>query len=156
VRTLRSWRWPLVVGAVIALGAIWLLGPRYTQLQIAPDAEAFRRIVGDRKGRYVCAGAADVAFAASYGLLALAIAGTPIASFIGAWVVVAGAVFDEAENSVLIANIAAGEKLSDGRVELMRAAGVAKYVAILVGVLLYVSSWAIERRDRGSMPSSDS
>lgn len=99
MRTLRRWRWTLVVGAVVALIAIWLLGPKYTQLQLAADAEGFRRIVGDERGRYIGAGAADVAFAVIYGLLALAIARARRASRVGAWLVVVGAAFDEAENS---------------------------------------------------------
>lgn len=142
------WRWVLVVAAIVALGAIWLLGPKYAQLQLATDAEAFRRIVGEDPGRYLSAGAADLAFAPSYGLLALAIARTPPASRTGAWLVFVGAVFDEAENALLMANVSAGVTVSDGRVELMRTAGVAKYVALGAGVLLYLGSWAIERLGR--------
>lgn len=145
----------LVVAAIVTLGAIWLFGPRYTQLQLAADAAAFRRIVGDERTRYISAGAADAAFAALYGLLALAIARTPLASRIGAWLVFVGAVLDEVENSMLIANVAAGVNLSDGRVEVMRAAGVAKYGAIAAGVLLYVGSWVIERLGRRHEPPID-
>jgi hypothetical protein len=148
VRALTRWRWPLATATIVALGAIWMLGPKYTQLQLASDADAFRRIVGDERGRYLGAGVADVAFAALYGLLALAIARTPLASRIGAWLVLAGAAFDEAENALLIASVTAGRSLSDGRVELMRTAGLAKYLAITAGVILYVGSWVIERRAR--------
>lgn len=155
VRTLRRWRWMLVVAAVVALVAIWLLGPKYTQLQLASDAEAFRRIVGDDRSRYIGAGGADVAFAAVYGLLALAIARTPLASRIGAWLVLMGAAFDEAENSLLIANVLSAVKLSDGRVELMRTFGVAKYLAIAAGVLVYGGSLIIERLRRRSEPRSN-
>lgn len=148
MRTLTRWRWPLVGAAIIALGAIWLLGPKYTQLQLASDADGFRRIVGDERGRYISAGVADVAFAAFYGLLGLAIARTPLVSRIGAWLVLAGAAFDEAENLLLIANVTAGMNLADERVELMRTAGVAKYIAITAGVVLYVGAWVTERRRR--------
>lgn len=129
-----------------ALVVIWLLGPEYTQLQLASDADHFRRIVDGDRGRYVGAGFADVAFAVSYGLLALAIAGSSPASRAGAWLVLVGATFDEVENSLLIANVMAGTDLSDGRVELMRSAGIAKYAAIVGGVLLYIGSWVLERR----------
>lgn len=155
VRTLRRWPWLLVVAAVVALVAIGLLGPKYTQLQLAADAEGFRRIVGDERGRYIGAGAADVWFAAAYGSLALAIARTPSASRVGAWLVLTGAAFDEAENSLLIANVLSGLRLSDDRVELMRTAGAAKYLAIAAGVLLYVSSLVIERFGRRSETGSD-
>ena len=157
MRTLRRWRWTLLGAAIVALGAIWLLGPKYTQLQLATDAEEFRRIVGDERGRYIAAGATDVAFAALYGVLALAIARPPFASRIGAWLVLRGAAFDEVENALLIANVSAGVQLSDARVELMRSAGVAKYVAIAAGVVLYVGSWVMERLGRrsGSPPSDD-
>lgn len=92
----------LVVAAIVALGSIWLLGPKYTQLQLAADAEGFRRIVGVERGRYIRAGVADVAFAAFYGLLALAIARTPPASRVAAWlvfVVLIGALADVGEDS---------------------------------------------------------
>lgn len=146
VRTLRRQRSTLVLAAAVLLGAIWLLGPEYTQLQLADDAASFRRIVGDERGRYLMAGGADVAFAASYGAIAIAIARAPLASRIGAWLVVAGAACDEAENSLLIANVVAGVKLSDRGVELMRTAGVAKYVAIATGVVVWFGAWVIERR----------
>jgi hypothetical protein len=145
VGSLQRWRWPLVVAAIVALGAIWLLGPKYSQLQLATDADAFRRIVDGDRGRYVTAGIADVAFAASYGLLALAITRRPLASRLGASLVLAGAVFDQAENLLLIANVAADTNLSDGRVQLMRAAGLAKYAAIGAGVVLYIGAWVVER-----------
>ena len=145
MRALRRFRWLLVVAALLALVVIWMLGPAYTQLQLAADADRFRRIVGDERARYLGAGAADVAFAALYGLLALALARAPASSRLGAWLVVAGAAFDEAENSLLIANVSAGSTLTDSRVELMRIAGVAKFVAIAAGVLLFVGSWLVER-----------
>jgi hypothetical protein len=148
VRALARWRWPLVIAAIVALGAIWLLGPKYTQLQLASDADGFRRIVNGEGRRYVSAAVGDVAFAAYYGLLALAIARKPLASRVGAWLVLAGGVFDEAENLLLIANVAAGINLSDGRVQLMRTAGVAKYIAIAAGVVLYVGAWVVERYRR--------
>jgi hypothetical protein len=144
----------LAVAAVIALLAIWLLGPKYAELQLAADAEAFRRTVSDERGRYIGAGAADVAFAVIYGLLVLAVARARRASRVGAWLVVVGAAFDEAENSLLIANVLSGVRLSDTRVELMRAAGVAKYLAIAAGVLLYVGSLMIERVGRRSKTGS--
>ncbi len=152
MRRLAGWRWPLAAVAIAALGAIWLLGPKYVQLQLASDADEFRRIVGDERGRYISAGVADVAFAASYALLALASARPPLASRIGAWSVLAGAASDEVENALLIANVLAGMDLSDSRVELMRAAGVAKYVAITAGVVLYVGAWVIDRRRRRDPP----
>ena len=133
---------------MVALVAIWLLGPRYTQLQLASDADEFLRIVGDARGRYVGAGVVDVAFAASYGLLALAIARSPLLSRVGAWLVFGGATFDLVENALLIANIRAGRDVSDGRVDLMRAAGVAKYATLVVGTALYVVAWTVERRRR--------
>jgi hypothetical protein len=150
IDALPRWRTPLVVAAVVALGAIWLLGPRYTQLQLATDADTFRGIVGDERGRYIAAGVSDVAFAAFYGLLALAIARPPLASRVGAWLVLAGAAFDEAENTLLIAGVAAGPALTDGRVELLRNAGVAKFVAVIAGVVLYVGAWVLERRSPSS------
>lgn len=148
MRALTRWRWRLAVVALVALLVIWLLGPRYTQLQLASDAEAFRQIVGGEQGRYVGAGVADVVFAASYGLLALAIARPPFASRLGAWLVVVGAACDEVENSVLLANVFAGRQLTDGRVALMRAAGGAKYLALAAGVAVYVLAWVVERSRR--------
>ena len=139
----------LVVTAIVALGAIRVFGPDYAQLQVADGAGSFLRIVGDQRDRYVMAGAADVVFAACYGLLALAIARAPLASRVGAGLVLVGAAFDEAENSLLIANVMAVGELSDGAVELMRAAGVAKFVAIATGTLLYVGAWVVERRAAG-------
>ena len=148
MRSLTRWRWPLGIAAVVALVVNWLLGPRYTQLQLASDAEQFRRVVGDDRGRYMSAGFADVVFAVFYGLLALAIAGRSLASRAGAWLVLVGAACNQVENALLIANVSAGMDLTDGRVELMRMAGVAKYVAITGGLLLYVGAWVLERRRR--------
>ena len=148
MRSLVRWRWPLCIAAAVALVAIWLLAPRYTQLQLASDAEKFRRIVGNDRTRYISAGFADVAFAVTYGLLALAIAGRSFASRVGAWLVSIGAVFDEIENGLLISNVSAGIDLSDARVELMRTAGFAKSAGIASGVVLFVGAWLIERRRR--------
>ena len=60
----------------------------------------------------------------------------------------AGAAFDLVENALLLANIRAGRDLSDGRVDLMRAAGVAKYATIVAGAILYLVAWTVERRRR--------
>lgn len=144
MRTPGRRRWILVAAALGALCAIWFLGPQYAQLQLSTDAEEFRRIVGDDRGRYIAAGVADSAFSAFYGLLAVAIARQSLASRIGAGLVFVGAALDEVENWLLITNVTAGWTLSDGRVELMRTAGVAKYVALGAGVLLYVGSWVTE------------
>lgn len=52
----------LVVAAVVPLVAIWLLGPKYTQLRLAADAEGFRRIVGDERSPCDRSNTADIAY----------------------------------------------------------------------------------------------
>lgn len=147
---LARWRWALFAATVAALATIAMLGPKYGQLQLAPDAEAFRRLVGGERARYVRAGTADALFAVFYGLFALGIVRRTLASRVGAWLVVAGAVFDEIENSLLIANVAAGSDLSDGMVRWMRLAGAAKFLTIGAGAVLFVGDRVLERRRRGT------
>lgn len=143
-------RWPLGLASLAALGAIWLLGPRYGQLQLAGDAGEFLRIVGGERSRYLAAAVADALFAACYGLLALAIARPSLASRVGTWLVVAGAAFDETENALVVANLATSSGLSNGRVDAMRIAGVAKFTSVALGAFLYLGAWVLDRRGRAT------
>lgn len=144
---LRRHRWPLIALAVVALVAIWLLGPEYTNLQRAADAEAFRELLpDDQRERYLGAGVADLVFAAAYAFVALSfVAPGSLLSRAGAWFVVTGAVFDEAENVFVLANVRKEEAITDSAVMVMRTLGEIKTVTLGIGIVLLLLS-AVERR----------
>lgn len=144
---LRQYRRLLIALAVLALVAIAVLGPEYVGLQRATDAEAFRELLpDDHRERYMAAAVADLVFAAAYAFVALSfVAPSSLLSRAGAWFVVSGAVFDEAENVFVLANVRKEEAITDSAVMVMRTLGEIKTVTLAIGVILLLLS-AIERR----------
>lgn len=144
---LRQHRRLLIAVAVVAVVTIVVLGPEYMDLQRAADADAFRELLpDDQRERHLAAGAADLVFAAAYALVALSfVAPGSLLSRAGAWFVVSAAVFDEAENVFVLANVRNEEAITDSAVMVMRTLGEIKTVTLGIGVVLLLAS-AVERR----------
>ena len=148
--SLRDNRRTLVVVTFVALVAIVVLAPRYNDLQLATDAADFRdALPDDERGRYLAATIADFVFAAAYAATALALS-TPRSrlTVIGAWLVVAGAVFDMAENAFVLAGVLDEDGITDGAVDLMRLCGGLKWAGVVLGFVLMVIGLFQHRRDR--------
>jgi hypothetical protein len=141
-------RWWVVLAVSVALGvAIFLLAPHYTEVQTAADAVAFRLAVAeDGRGSTVAAGLVDLAFAASYALLALALTRRHVATRLGAALVAAGAAGDLVENTLLLVGVGRREELDDGAVDLMRAFGAVKWAGITAGWLVLAFGLLRDRR----------
>lgn len=149
----RRWTWAgLVAVTVVALVAIAAFDRHYNQLQTAHDAAAFRHSLRS-PARSIAATVCDIVFAAGYG--ALAVLGVRSLDFgrtaarvllIGA---VAGAVFDELENVVLLSNIARHRTITDTAITVMRVPGTLKWVGFpFYLVILVALAIRLVRRNR--------
>jgi lysophospholipase L1-like esterase len=132
--------------AAVSLVLIVVVGPSYGDLQTVDTATAFRALANEGTGRYVAAGVIDLVFAAAYGLAALTMPMTPLASRLGALLVALGAAADEAENATLLRNIAGRATLTDSDVHLMRTFGHVKWALILAGLALLFAALLWKRR----------
>lgn len=114
--------------------------PTWMALQFAGDADRFRDLV-DSPARTTTAALFDIGVAASYGILGWVglrrHGGGARLSLIAAWVVVVGAAFDQAENLLVLRNVAALDTLTDGWVAAMRAPGYLSWIAAPAILLLY-------------------
>ncbi len=151
---LRKRRRLLVVTSIILLALIPVFGRHYVSAQTAQDAEAFRSLFGQSaRWHYIIAACIDLLFAASYGLLAIAV-GWP-ASFAGnaskvrgvaTLLVVVGALMDGLENVMMIVIIVTRRTASDAWIDTMRLFGRLKWSFVAVGLLVLAlcafASWA--------------
>lgn len=147
----------LVVAWVALFVAIVVATVHYNDAQTAADAATFRVVVeAGPPWRFVVAAVLDLGFAVVYGLIGFAVGWRDRPGEPSAWrtarrgaglAVVAGAAFDLAENALVIANVVGREALTDGRVDVMRALGLAKWAFGLAGAVgLAVSLLASRRR----------
>ena len=148
---LRHHRRELIALTLVFLVAIVVLAPQYNDLQLAADADAFRDALPDgERNRYIGATIADFLFAAAYAATALALTRPGLRlSIIGAWVLVAGAVFDEIENSFVLAGVLDEGGVTDGAVDAMRLFGTLKWVGIAAGLVLMAVALVQARRSDG-------
>jgi hypothetical protein len=146
-------RWPWVALAVLLSGlAIFLAEPHYTDLQTADDAGRFVELL-DHPRRAILAAGFDIVFAAAYGLLFLIglrthSRGRRICPWASA-AVVTGALADEVENLLVIANAARRRTVTDGWIDAMQVPGTIKWVAeigLLVLLGLMLTNWVQDRR----------
>ena len=98
----------------------------------------------------------DIGFAASYATLAWSVARRSCGALprFGAIGVSVGALADVVENVLLLRNLERGSGLDDAAVDLMRAAGGAKWAFAAVGVVLLVVNRFLERRRQPANASS--
>lgn len=143
--------------AVALLIAMLVLAPDYGAAQTAADADAFRATVADAdRPRYAAAAVLDLLFALFYALLALATArrvasiGPRLArmAWVGAAAVVVGAVLDEIENALLLANLSGYRTLDDDAVDRMTALGGPKWALGVGGAIVLVGTLLAARRGR--------
>jgi hypothetical protein len=144
------WKVVLALAVVTAIG-IFVVGPQHDELQMAANAEVFRANL-EHPGRQLAAAIIDLAFAASYGLLAFM--GYRMAPFRPALrraaiaIVAFAAACDEIENGFLIRNILARRSLTDAWVDAMQVPGTLKWIGSPAVAVVMV--WAIARVIRRS------
>lgn len=128
-------RWRLLLlCTVAALAGIWLSEPDYTSLQLADDAADFVATV-DSPGRAMLAAGFDLLFALLYGTLGIIglrthARGRAVAMW-GVLAIAVGVAGDEAENVMVLANVAQRASLTEQAVDVMRVFGTVKWVAQL-------------------------
>lgn len=134
--------------AVVALGAMQLLGPHYGDLQTAADLRDFKDILPDQQhGRYIAAALADLVFAAAYGLSALAFSGNRRLAMAGGVAVALGAIADQLENVFLLRNISGRESsIRTGDIDTMQRFGLAKSWLIGIGLVVLLAAYVWSRR----------
>ena len=156
--SVRTRWWPrrrhLAIVTLGLLALIVLLAPHYGDAQTAADADAFRSaFASDERLRYAAAAVVDVLFAVSYGLLAFVWSGYVPAqrrilagvATAGGFVVAAAALFDVAENVVVLANVLRYSSVDDGDVDLMRSIGDVKWTLGYLGAGLVLGAIAANR-----------
>lgn len=140
-------RWRHLVLTGLALGvAIFLLAPRYNDAQRADAPETFRSIVeAGPSWRFAVAAVVDVAFAAAYGLLGLALGWQErpgegrrwgLARRAAGSAIAIGAVADLGENALVLAGTIGSGAVTDGSIAAMRTLGSTKWALGLGGALV--------------------
>ena len=121
--------------------SITALSPSYLDIQRAADAERFRAlVVADGDTRVAIAAVVDYGFAVLYAATVFAFFGAPRRFRIGCWLVAAGAVFDEVENTFVLIGVLAPESFTDGDVEWMTRFGLFKSISLILGALALVGA----------------
>lgn len=136
-----SWK-PVLVLAVLACAALFVLMPNYVDMQSAPTPAIFRGELGDHERNALLAALADLAFAALYGLLgviAFDAVATGLLRVIGTVLIVGAAVADEIENVLLMINIGNADTVTQGAVDAVGTAGDVKYVLLAAGIILFLA-----------------
>lgn len=129
-------RWAFVVATVVVGLAITAFSPNYLDIQRAADADRFRFLIGeDGDDRVAIAAVIDYAFAVLYAATVYVLFGAHRRFRIGVWLVAAGAVFDEIENSFVLYGALRSESLTDGNVEWMKRFGALKSIALILGAV---------------------
>ena len=145
---LRARRWILAALAIALVALIVIVAPKYNQAQTAANADAFRDVVGEARGRFAVAAMIDNAFAIAYALVAVALAPPTRLGRIAAGLLMAGAAADLVENSILLYGVASYDDLTDSTVDLMRTFGTLKWIGVISGAVLLIAAIVIDRRDR--------
>jgi hypothetical protein len=161
----------LVALTIISLSGNTITAPRYNDAQRASSVHAFQLIVSRRAvGDFRLAAYYDLAFALGYGLLAIVALGW-FAKRSGQWKglghvghvghvgcigVFVAALFDEAENLMLLRNLSNRDAVSESAIDAMTGIGLAKWIcvfpallAVSVGLLLV----CVERKRERSLRS---
>lgn len=133
-------RWTLVVATVVVGLAITAFSPSYLDIQRAAEADRFRFLIDqDGDDRVAVAALLDFAFAVLYAATVYVLFGAHRRFRIGVWLVAAGAVFDEVENSFVLYGALRSDSLTDGDVEWMKRFGALKSIALILGAIALIA-----------------
>lgn len=145
-RLQEKW-WVPLLGVVGFALLIYALAPRYTDLQVAGTAAAFRDAAADvSDGRSIGAAVADIFFAMSYFTLGVALTRPLLVSRIGLGILGIGAVADFVENTLVGIGVAKGDEVTNGYVDTIRAVGALKWTCTLLAPALILAGLFLARR----------